>query len=90
MNHTQYPQYRSRLIELLNDSPITRAKVIQDVRELIVVGEYDLAFDTLCEWIYEDDLPISTAYHARLQELADEMNAVELVQALLEQVKDPK
>jgi hypothetical protein len=88
MNQTQYPQYRSRLVELLNDSPITRVKVIQDVREFIVVGEYALAFDTLCEWIYEDDLPITSAYHARLQELAEEMNAIDLVEALREQLRD--
>jgi len=53
------PHHRSTIAELLNDSPVIRGEVIRNVREFLVVGEYALAFDTLCEWIYEDDLTIS-------------------------------
>ncbi|MFF7897244.1 MafI family immunity protein [Streptomyces sp. NPDC088817] len=82
----QEPHYRSVIAELLNDSPITRGEVVRNVREFLVVGEYALAFDTLCEWIYEDDLTISPAYHERLRQLAEDMNAVKLVEDLRMQI----
>ncbi|GAA3154506.1 hypothetical protein GCM10010521_47890 [Streptomyces rameus] len=56
------------------------------MREFLTVGEYALAFDPLCEWIYEDDLTISPAYHERLRQLAEDMNAVKLVEDLREQI----
>ncbi|MFJ3528100.1 MULTISPECIES: MafI family immunity protein [unclassified Streptomyces] len=82
------PHYRSVIAELLNDSPITQGEVIRNVREFLVVGEYALAFDTLCEWIYEDDLAISPAYHERLHQLAVDMDAVKLVEDLRGQIAE--
>ncbi|MFB9588401.1 MafI family immunity protein [Streptomyces racemochromogenes] len=73
---------------LLNDSPITREDVIKNVREFLTVGEFGLAFDTMCSWIYEDDLMISSSYHGRLRELAEDMGAVEIVDKLQEHIRD--
>ncbi|MET9176211.1 MafI family immunity protein [Streptomyces misionensis] len=84
----QESHYRRVIAELLDDSPITRGEVIGNVREFLAVGEYSLAFDTLCEWIYEDDLTISPAYHERLRQLAEDMNAVKLVEDLREQIAE--
>lgn len=84
----QEAHYRSAIAELLDDSPITRREVIRNVREFLTVGEYALAFDTLCEWIYEDDLTISPAYHERLRQLAEDMNSVKLVEDLREQIAE--
>lgn len=84
----QYPLYRTAIERLLNDSPITREDVIKNVREFLMVGEYGLAFDTMCSWIYEDDLVISSSYHDRLRELAEDMDAVEVVENLQEHIHD--
>jgi len=78
--------YRALIGDLLADSPITSAKVIGDVRELLSVGEYGLAFNTLCSWIYEDALPIDESFHGRLGEIADEMDSTGLVERLKELV----
>ena len=80
--------YRTRfriVIEgLLDDSPITSPSVINDIRELLAVGEWGLAFDTLCSWIYEESLPIEASYHARLTEIAEDLQSAELVERLRE------
>ncbi|MEV7243136.1 MafI family immunity protein [Streptomyces sp. NPDC093248] len=86
----QYPRHRAAIENLLNDSPIIREDVIENVREFLMVGEYGLAFDTMCSWIYEDDLPISASYHDRLRELADDMDAVEVVEKLHEHIQDER
>lgn len=88
MMQQQVPHYRSLIAELLNDSPITRPKVIKDVRDYLMVGEYGLAFDTMCEWIYEDDLTISPAYHQRLLQLAEDMDAAKIVDDLRGQIRE--
>ncbi|MEV7459440.1 MafI family immunity protein [Streptomyces rubiginosohelvolus] len=85
----QNSHYRSAIAELLNDSPIRREDVVKNVREFLMVGEYSLAFDTLCGWIYEDDLAISPAYHARLRKVAGDMDAVELVEDLRALITEP-
>ncbi|MFG1856385.1 MafI family immunity protein [Actinomadura geliboluensis] len=41
---------------------MTSEEVIADVCQLMSVGEEELAFDTMCSWIFEDSLPITTAY----------------------------
>lgn len=64
---------RARVAALLGDSPLTADAVITDVRDLLSHGEEALAFDTMCSWIYEDALPITRQYHARLVGLATEM-----------------
>ncbi|WP_221761134.1 MafI family immunity protein [Kibdelosporangium aridum] len=72
--------------QLLKDSPIVKESVIKDVRELTLAGEYGLAFDTLCSWIYEDELPIEAAYYDRLRNASIEFGARELVDRLGELV----
>jgi len=77
-------QYRELIGQLLEDSPITSQSVIKEVRELLAVGEEGLAFDTLCSWIYEDGLPITNEYHARLADVAGGVASAELVGRLRE------
>ncbi|MEU2996101.1 MafI family immunity protein [Streptomyces sp. NPDC006995] len=84
----QTPHYRTMITELLSDSPLDREDVVNNVKEFLKVGEYALAFDTLCSWIYEDDLPISSAYHERLSELAEDLGAVELTEDLRAQITE--
>lgn len=81
-------QYRVAIAELLVDSPITSDQVIKDVRELLAVGEEGLAFDTLCTWIYEDALPITAAYHRRLEALARDMDTERIVDRLRELIME--
>ncbi|MFD7416206.1 MafI family immunity protein [Kitasatospora purpeofusca] len=79
---------RIRVAALLEESPLTAEAVVTDVRHLLSHGEEALAFDTMCSWIYEDDLPISRQYHARLVELAEEMGTPRSVQRLDELLID--
>ncbi|MET9107390.1 MafI family immunity protein [Streptomyces zhihengii] len=58
---------------LLADSPITSEAVISDIRQLLSSNEDRLAFATLCLSIYEDSLPLTRQYHAKLVILAAEM-----------------
>lgn len=80
--------YRTTIAKLLEDSPITTERVIENIRELLAVGEEGLAFDTLCEWIYEDSLPITAEYHGRLAEIADDMEAASIVDLLRELISN--
>ncbi|MFF4602799.1 MafI family immunity protein [Streptomyces sp. NPDC001339] len=80
--------YRARVVALLEESPLTTEAVIADVRHLLSHGEEALAFDTMCSWIYEDDLPITRQYHTRLVAMADEMDAPRSVQRLDELLID--
>lgn len=75
-------------MRLLEESPITSPSVVQDVRESVFVGEIGLAFETLCSWIYEDDLPISAEYYARLAAISEEMGGEEIVAKLRELIVD--
>lgn len=78
----------AELEALLADSPITRASVISDVREYMQAGEIGLAFDTLCTWLYEDTLPITRTYHARLAAVAEEVYCQESMEKLDELICD--
>ncbi|MGV4927974.1 MafI family immunity protein (plasmid) [Streptomyces sp. BHT-5-2] len=80
--------HRARVVALLEESPLTTEAVITDVRHLLSHGEEALAFDTMCSWIYEDDLPITRQYHARLVAMADEMDTPRSVQRLDELLID--
>ncbi|WP_422129321.1 MafI family immunity protein [Streptomyces misionensis] len=80
--------YRARVTELLQDSPLTSEAVVTDVRHLLSHGEEALAFDTMCSWIYEDALPVTRQYLARLVALADEMGTPRSVQRLDELLID--
>lgn len=77
-------QYGSEIEALLSDSPLTNDAVIRDVRELLDAGEFGLAFDTMCSWIYEDDLPISEEYHSRLVRTSETMGSAALVENMRE------
>lgn len=74
------------ILNLLRDSPIVDIKVGADIKELVHVGEIGLAFDTLCSWLYEDSLPISTSFFERLQQLSRELDAPESMERLHELV----
>lgn len=78
----------AEILDALERSPITSNDVIEDIRESVAAGELWLAFDTLCSWIYEDDLPISSAYHRRLVELSADLGSESLVADLAELVSD--
>ncbi|MFC9590040.1 MafI family immunity protein [Streptomyces sp. NPDC056944] len=80
--------YRARVVALLEESPLTAEAVITDVRHLLSHGEEALALDTMCSWIYEDDLPITRHYHARLVAMADEMDTPSSVHRLDELLVD--
>lgn len=69
----RYRQVRARLAALLEESPLRSAAVRADVVHLMDVGEEELAFDTMCSWIHEDALPISSSYYARLVSAALEL-----------------
>lgn len=73
---------------LLEESPLTVAAVIADVRHLLAHGEWEMAFGTMCSWIYEDDLPITRQHHARLVALAEDMATPESVRGLDELLAD--
>ncbi|MFG3369509.1 MafI family immunity protein [Streptomyces sp. NPDC090032] len=80
--------YRARVVALLEDSPLTSEAVIMDVHHLLSHGEEALAFYTMCSWIYEDTLPITRQYHARLPAMADEVGTPRSVQRLDELLVD--
>ncbi|WP_066376093.1 MafI family immunity protein [Herbidospora mongoliensis] len=83
----RYQYLRALISQLLEDSPLTSEEVIADVRYLMSVGEEELAFDTMCSWIYEDELPISSDYHKRLTSAAQELGTPRSVDKLDELIE---
>lgn len=79
-----FRQVQADILAVLADSPITSASVVQDVKELVRVGELALAFDTLCSWLYEDSLPISRLLYERLVSLSSELEEPRAVKKLHE------
>ncbi|MFG1653890.1 MafI family immunity protein [Micromonospora sp. NPDC049275] len=86
MEHYLY--LRHLISQLLEDSPLTSGEVIADVRHLMSVGEEELAFDTMCSWIYEDSLSITSAYHDRLVAGAQELGTLNSIARLDELIED--
>ncbi|MGC4809900.1 MafI family immunity protein [Micromonospora sp. DT228] len=86
MEHYLY--LRHLVSQLLKDSPLTSEEVVADVRHLMSVGEEELAFDTMCSWIFEDSLPITSAYHDRLVAAARELGTLNSITRLDELVED--
>ncbi|MET7964236.1 MafI family immunity protein [Micromonospora zamorensis] len=84
----RYLYLRDLISRLLEDSPLTSVDVVEDVRHLMSVGEEELAFDTMCSWIYEDSLPITSAYHDRLVAAARELGTLNSVNKLDELIED--
>lgn len=83
-----HSEYYVQLEALLTDSPITRDSVTTDVRDLMTAGEFALAFDTMCSWIYDDSLPVEREYHARLVAAAETLGSRELVTRIGELVRE--
>ncbi|MFF8371855.1 MafI family immunity protein [Streptomyces lydicus] len=79
-------EYAANIEELLEESPITAPSVSADVRDLLAAGEFGLAFDTMCSWIYEDELPISEEYYGRLVRLSEDLGSRDLIARMRELV----
>jgi hypothetical protein len=84
----QYQYVRALVSQLLEESPLTSEGVIADVRHLMSVGEDELAFDTMCSWIYDDSLPMASAYDERLVSAAQELGAPKSTDRLDELVEE--
>ncbi|GAA3014518.1 MafI family immunity protein [Actinokineospora diospyrosa] len=83
-----YRWIQAGIMELLAESPITSADVRQDIKESVYAGELDIAFDTLCSWIYEDSLPISRAFHAKAMAQYKYLNQSLAADKLVELIDD--
>lgn len=83
-----YGHLANTVLALLGDSPITRGRVAEDVRDLVRAGEVELAFDTMCSWLFEDDLPISQDYYERLVAAARELAMPRVVERLDELIPE--
>ncbi|MCF6525006.1 MafI family immunity protein [Streptomyces sp. JJ36] len=79
-------EYAATIEKLLKESPVTAPSVTVDVRDLLAAGEFALAFDTMCSWIYEEELPISKEYHERLVRLSEELGSRDLIRRMSELV----
>lgn len=79
-------EYAAKIEKLLEESPITAPSVAVDVRDLLVAGEFALAFDTMCSWIYEDELPIGEDYYERLVRLSEDLGSRDLIMRMRELV----
>lgn len=78
--------YRTTIISLVHDSPIVATDIVRDILETVQAGEYEIAFDTLCSWIYEDELSISREYYDRLVRFSAEVGCEEQASRLQELV----
>jgi hypothetical protein len=81
-------QIQAEILSLLRDSPIVSDDVVGDVRDYVRVGEIELAFDTLCSWLFEDDLPISRELYERLLAMSVTLNSASSVERLDELVRE--
>jgi hypothetical protein len=80
-------EVKGLVLDLLADSPLIRESVIEDVQMLVRVGEEEIAFDTMCSWLFEDDLAITHEYHDRLIAAAQELHTSEAIRRLDELVR---
>ncbi|GAA2661748.1 MafI family immunity protein [Paractinoplanes durhamensis] len=64
----------AELRALIQESPITRESVVADCLEFLAAGEIALAFETLADWLFEDQLAISRIYYERLAAIASEIS----------------
>ncbi|MFI5494258.1 MafI family immunity protein [Actinoplanes sp. NPDC051859] len=83
-----FRQAQADILAVLRDSPIVRDSVVANVREFVQVGEIGHAFDTLCSWLYEDELPISRALYQRLSTLSAQLEMPEPMDRLDELIRD--
>ncbi|SCF14743.1 MafI family immunity protein [Micromonospora chokoriensis] len=71
-----FGQLQAAVLDLVADAPLLRPGIRADVRDHIRAGEVGLAFETLCEFLYEDALPLSRAYYDRLEAMTVELEDV--------------
>ncbi|GLW91214.1 MafI family immunity protein [Actinokineospora globicatena] len=76
----------AEILALLKASPITRESVRRDVVELVHAGEPGLAFECLCSWLYEDELPLTRKYYERLLPVAEFLDVPHAIKKLIELV----
>ncbi|MGC8922634.1 MafI family immunity protein [Streptomyces sp. PG2] len=79
-------EYAAKIEALLEESPITAPSVAVDVQDFLAAGEFALAFDTMCSWIYEDELSISEEYYERLVRLSGDLGSRDLIARMCELV----
>jgi hypothetical protein len=85
-----YGELEARLNSLLSEGGgwLSREEV-QEVREFIDVGEYGLAFETLCGIIVEEDKSISPEVYRQLAELGGLMKMDEQAWSSLKPFTQP-
>jgi hypothetical protein len=84
----RYQQLRILISQLLVESPLTSDDVVADVNHLMSVGEEELAFDTMCSWIYEESLSITSDYYRRLVAAGQELGTPKSTDKLEELIQD--
>ncbi|GLY52451.1 MafI family immunity protein [Lentzea sp. NBRC 102530] len=81
-------QLHAAVLSLLAESPVTRDEVRADVQELVAAGEVELAFDTMCSWIFDDQLEIEHDHHVRLVALGEALGDTTSAPRLSELVRN--
>ena len=77
-------QTQADLLSLLNDSPIASEVTKGYVTEYVYVGEIGLALEIICSHIYENYLPVTEEFFARLFDVAERLE----LQLLIEGIRD--
>lgn len=70
------------LRSLVDESPIADQRTLTLIRESAAAGEAGIAFDTLCSWIVDGDLPVTPEYYVRLRDLSEVLGAEDLVRLM--------
>ncbi|MEW2429686.1 MafI family immunity protein [Micromonospora sp. NPDC047644] len=83
-----FGQAQARVLKLLDDAPALREGIRTSIREYVRDGEAGLGFATLCEFLYEDALPISRAYYERLTAAAAEFDDLGSMERLNELIRE--
>jgi len=69
-NETNSTKITNKLNEALSQAKdVLSENQINDIEMYIKAGEWGLALETLCDFLYEDDLPISLKAYNLLQEV---------------------
>lgn len=70
---TEYEKLESDLKELLGSMSDFTDGEVSEVEHFLNVGEYGLAFETLCEIVKEEGRTVSTDSLTKIQNLAERM-----------------
>lgn len=54
---------QTAVLRLLDEPAVSRDEVRADVRQSVAAGEVELAFDTMCHWMLEDQVEIEPGYY---------------------------